>query len=254
MTGEVTQGQRWEAQSYVVNAGFVAELGAPVVELLAPRAGERILDLGCGDGRLTERIAAMGAEVVGADAAPDLLAAARARGIDVVLADGHRLPFVAAFDAVFSNAALHWMTRPDAVIAEVRRALRPRGRFVGEFGGHGNVAAIVTALLATLAKRGGDGMARFPWFFPTEAEYARLLVGGGFRVREIALIPRPTALPTGMAGWLDAFANPFMVGLGAADRAAALDEAVALLAPTLRDGDGRWTADYVRLRFAAELA
>jgi len=247
----VNPGQQWRTDTYVSNAGFVAELGAPVAELLAPRAGELILDLGCGDGRLTERIAASGARVIGADASPDLLASAHRRGIAVVRADGHALPFAPAFDAVFSNAALHWMTRPDAVIAGVRAALKTGGRFVGEMGGHGNVAAIGTALLAVLHRRGIDGLARLPWFFPTAEEYAGLLRRGGFAVREIAIIPRPTPLPTGMRGWIETFADPLIGDLPAAERIAAIEEAVALLSPSLRDRSGVWSADYVRLRFAA---
>jgi SAM-dependent methyltransferase len=247
----VNPGQEWRTDTYVANAAFVAELGAPVVELLAPKSGELILDLGCGDGRLTEKIAATGARLIGADASPDLLATAHDRGLAVARTDGHALPFAPVFDAVFSNAALHWMTRPEAVIAGVRRALKPGGRFVGEFGGHGNVAAIATALLAVLARRGIDGRRHYPWFFPTTDEYARLLEAGGFAVREIALIPRPTPLPTGMRGWLSTFADPLLTALPEADRSIAVDEAVALLAPSLCDSKGGWTADYVRLRFAA---
>ena len=130
-------GQAWDRLAYAQNARFVADLGAPVLDLLAPRPGERILDLGCGDGALTHRIATAGAHVVGCDASPALLAAAAARGLPVHLADGRALPFSNEFDAVFSNAALHWMRHPEAVVAGVRRALRPGGRFVGEFGGHG---------------------------------------------------------------------------------------------------------------------
>jgi SAM-dependent methyltransferase len=244
-------GQAWTTESYVANAGFVADLGTPVLDLLAPRAGERILDLGCGDGRLTEKIAAAGASVVGTDASPDLLASAKARGIETVHADGNALPFDGEFDAVFSNAALHWMLRPAAVIAGVNRALKPGGRFVGEFGGYGNMAAICTAALAVLARRGIDGRVGFPWFFPSPKQYASLLEAGGFHVREIALIPRPTPLPTGMKGWLETFINPMTSALPAAGRAAVIDEMTELLANALRDSDGNWIADYVRLRFAA---
>ncbi len=247
----IAPGQVWRADSYLANAGFVADLGAPVLDLLAPRAGERILDLGCGDGRLTEKIAAMGARVVGADAAPDLLAAARERGLDAVLADGQALPFAPAFDAVFSNAALHWMKNPAAVIGGVGRALRRSGRFVGEFGGHGNVAAIVTALTAAFHRRGIDARERNPWYFPTGEEYAQRLEEGGFRVEHIALIPRPTPLPTGIEGWLETFAETFFVGVPAADRTSIIAHTIDLLAWSLRDANGRWTADYVRLRFAA---
>ena len=254
MTERPDAGQAWTADSYARNARFVADLGAPVLALLAPRAGERILDLGCGDGALTAQIAAAGARVVGCDASPDLLAAARARGLDARHADGHALPFEAEFDAVFSNAALHWMSRdPAAVVAGVRRALRPGGRFVGEFGGHGNVAAVVTALLAALAARGVDGAPAFPWYFPTAGEYRTLLETEGFTVESIALVPRPTPLPTGLKGWLETFAQPFTRQLPEEERAPALAQTERLLAPSLRDAAGAWTADYVRLRFAARL-
>jgi SAM-dependent methyltransferase len=245
-------GQRWNAEGYAANARFVADLGAPVLDLLAPRPGEDVLDLGCGDGALTRTLAASGARVIGVDSSPELLASAAALGLDVRLADGQRLPFEAEFDAVFSNAALHWMPDPDAVLAGVRRALRPGGRFVGEFGGFGNVAAICTALLAALAAHGIDG--NVPWYFPTAEEYAAKLEAHGFAVGTIALIPRPTPLPTGMRGWLDTFASPFLAGVPDGERGAVLDEAAALLAPSLRDRGGRWSADYVRLRFAARPA
>jgi SAM-dependent methyltransferase len=252
--GSPAAGQDWPAERYAHNARFVAELGQPVVELLAPRPGERVLDLGCGDGALTERLAALGCEVVGVDAGEDMVRAARARGLDARVADGHALTFDREFDAVFSNAALHWMKRdPDVVVAGVARALRPGGRFVGEFGGHGNVAAIVTALLAVLERRGVDGRAAHPWFFPTPDAYRARLEAHGFRVEAIELIPRPTPLPTGMEGWLETFAAPFLRALLEGERAAAAGEAVELLAPSLRDKRGGWTADYVRLRFRAVL-
>lgn len=247
-------GQTWLAGRYARNAGFVAELGMPVVELLAPLPGERILDLGCGDGALTLRLEELGCEVVGVDAGPDMVREARARGLDARLADGHDLPFDGEFDAVFSNAALHWMRRdPDAVIAGVARALRPGGRFVGEMGGRLNVAAITTALIAVLERRGVDGASAVPWYFPGVEAYRRRLEAGGFAVRRIELIPRPTELPTGMAAWLETFAEPFMARLPAGERSAAADEAVALLRPSLCDEGGAWVADYVRLRFLARL-
>ncbi|HET8727589.1 MAG TPA: class I SAM-dependent methyltransferase, partial [Alphaproteobacteria bacterium] len=186
--------QTWEAERYARNARFVADLGQPAVELLAPRPGERILDLGCGDGALTAKLRDLGAQTVGADSSPDLIAAARALGLDARLVDGENLSFDAEFDAVFSNAALHWMRNADAVIAGVARALKPGGRFVGEFGGHGNVAAITVALLAVLARRGIDGAALSPWYFPTAEAYREKLESHGFAVDEIRLIPRPTPL------------------------------------------------------------
>lgn len=252
MTGP--ERQRWAAESYQRHAGFVPVLGAPVLELLAPKPGERILDLGCGDGALTEKLVAAGAEVLGVDASDGMIEAAGNRGVDVRLLDGQMLDFDQRFDAVFSNAALHWMLDPDAVIAGVRRALKPRGRFVGEFGGHGNVAAITVAVLAVLEKRGIDGAAISPWYFPTADAYRKRLVAHGFEVVSIDLIPRPTALPTGIEGWLETMAGAFFAALAPEDRPAALGETIKLLQPCLRDEQGAWTADYVRLRFSARRA
>jgi len=141
-------GQHWDPDRYACNARFVADLGEPVVDLLAPQPGERILDLGCGDGALTERLVALGAAVVGVDASDDQVAAARGRGLDARVMDGARLSFADEFDAVFSNAAMHWMRDLAAVAAGVKRALRPGGRFVGEMGGAENVAKVSEALLS----------------------------------------------------------------------------------------------------------
>ena len=243
----------WDAAAYAAHAGFVPALGAPVLALLAPRAGERVLDLGCGDGVLTARIAAAGAAVVGADAAPGMVAAARAAGLDAREVDGQALAFEREFDAVFTNAALHWMPRADDVLAGVARALKPGGRFVGEFGGHGNVAAITTALRAVAARRGARGEL-WSWFFPTAAAYRARLERAGFAVDSIELIPRPTVLPAGMSTWLEMFAQAFFSCLPADVVPAALREAEELLRPALCDESGVWTADYVRLRFSAHLA
>jgi len=244
----------WSASRYAANARFVADLGAPVLDLLAPKAGESILDLGCGDGALTEAIRAVGARVTGVDGSTDMVKAALARGLDAHVMDGQHLTFAQEFDAVFSNAALHWMPDAASVLAGVRRALRPGGRFVGEMGGHGNVAAIATALRASLVARGIAPEAGFTWFFPTADEYAALLGASGFVVRQIALIPRPTLLPTGVAGWLATFAAPFLAGIASADQAGMLHEVETVLAPALRTRAGDWIADYVRLRFFATAA
>jgi trans-aconitate methyltransferase len=244
--------QHWDPDRYARNARFVAELGQPVVALLAPRPGERILDLGCGDGALTRRLAETGATVVGVDSSAEQVVAAVAVGVDARLMSGDALSFGEEFDAVFSNAALHWMLRPAEVIAGVWRALRPGGRFVGEMGGHGNVRHIVTALVAALKRRGLDGRAAVPWYFPTPDAYRGLLEARGFLLRQIELIPRPTPLPGDIVGWLETFAENFTRRVPPGERAAFLAEVAEALRPHLRDAAGVWTADYVRLRFAAQ--
>ena len=244
----------WQPESYDRNARFVSDLGEPVLAMLQPVAGERILDLGCGDGVLTERVAAAGASVIGVDASEAMVAVARTRGLDARVLNGQSLRFESEFDAVFSNAALHWMREPDSVLAGVARALRPGGRFVGEFGGHGCVAAIIVALEAVLARRGISGSAQIPWYFPTADDYRERLERAGFAVDYLAIIPRPTPLPTGIEGWLETFAENFFRPLQPADRKKALAEAIELLRPVLCDERGRWTADYIRLRFAAHVS
>lgn len=242
--------QTWSAESYARNARFVSDLGLEIVSWLAPRPGMRVLDVGCGDGALSERIAAAGALVVGIDPSPSFVEAARARGLDVRETSVTALSFDAHFDAVFSNAVLHWVMEPERAIERMRAALKPRGRLVAEFGGHGNVAAIVTAMRAAARIHGGDGALAAPWFYPTAAEYAAMLRAGGFDVARIGLFPRQTPLPTGMSGWLTTFRAPFFAQF--ADRADAVrDEVVELLRPALCDGEGNWTADYVRLRVEA---
>jgi len=247
--------QQWSATGYAANAHFVPALGQPVLDLLQPRPGERILDLGCGDGVLTEKLAALGAQVVGVDSSEEMIAAARKRGLEARLTDARVLPFENEFDAVFSNAVLHWIKDdPDAPVAGAFRALKAGGRFVGELGGHACVAAITVALVATLDRRGvRDAASWIPWYFPTVDDYEIRLRRAGFVPQSVQLIPRPTPLPTGMRGWLETFANPFCGALPRPqeDRAGFLDEVTALLKPVLCDADGRWTADYTRLRFAA---
>jgi trans-aconitate methyltransferase len=249
---DLSRAQTWNAQTYETNARFVSDLGADILAWLDPQAGERILDLGCGDGALTLKIAQRGASVLGVDASPSLVAKARELGIDAQLGDGQALRFSSEFDAVFSNAALHWMTRAEDVIGGVRKALRPQGRFVAEFGGHGNIAAVVTALRAVALYRKADPSLAAPWFYPTAEEYRSLLTDQGFEVERIQLISRPTHLPTGMRGWLQTFRQPFFDQFGD-QKDVVLTEVCKLLAPALCDKAGNWTADYVRLKVKARL-
>ncbi len=248
MSGQPAAGQHWQAEGYARHAGFVPALGGDVLALLAPQPGERILDLGCGDGVLTLRLAEAGAQVTGLDADPSMLEAARAKGLAVVQGDAHEPLPGGPYDAVFSNAVLHWMRDAPRVIANVFNALRPGGRFVAEQGGFGNIAAIVTALNAARAERGLPPLS--PWDYPSPTTQTRRLEAAGFRVAAMQLIPRPTPLPTGLAGWLETFAAPAMADMAVQDRPAFLTRVAALL-PALHDPAEGWIADYVRLRFAA---
>jgi SAM-dependent methyltransferase len=248
----MSQTQTWDPERYARNARFVSDLGAPVVELLAPHAGERILDLGCGDGALTKKLVEMGCDVVAVDASAQQIDAAKQLGLDAQVMDGENLRFENEFDAVFSNAALHWMrSNPDKVIFGVHRALKLGGRFVAEMGGYGCVAKIKSALVAALNRRGIDGEAASPWYFPKVEDYSERLTRGGFAPTYIALIDRPTPLPGDVTAWLETFAENFTKPLPPADRPAFLTEVQEKLRPQLCDVTGKWTADYVRLRFSA---
>jgi trans-aconitate methyltransferase len=245
------RGQTWDTAAYAATGRFVADLAGGVVELLSAQPGEAILDLGCGDGALTERIAATGAVMTAADASPAMVAAARARGLNVDEVSADAMHYDAEFDAVFSNAALHWMPNAGAVISGVHRALKPGGRFVAEMGGMGNIAAIRVALQSVLAQFGVNAEEVAASLYPSPAHYQRLLEAAGFTVRSIELIPRPTPLPAGMEAWLNTFRNGVLDLLAPEDRARAVEETVTMLKPVLCDADGNWTADYVRLRFYA---
>ena len=247
MTNDRTQS--WDPARYAENARFVSDLGLPVVELLSPRAGERILDLGCGDGALTLRLQELDCQVLGVDASAEMVAAAVARGLDAQVVDGAALQFSDEFDAVFSNAALHWMQDVDGVIDGVWRALKPGGRFVAEMGGHGNVATILDAVESALARHGSAMQAR--WYFPTAESYRERLEARGFIVHDMSLFARPTPLPGELAAWLDTFLSASLDALPPATRRVVVSEIEAALRPRLFDAEGRWVIDYVRLRFKA---
>jgi len=243
----------WHPDSYARNARFVSDLGAPLIELLNPNPGELILDLGCGDGALTEKLAAAGAVVYGVDASHAQLQAARARKLRVAAMDGQRLAVKPRFDAVFTNAALHWMKQANEVVKGVASSLKKGGRFVGEFGGKGNVETIRQGLHSALSKRGIDPTGVDPWYYPSAEEYADLLGRYGFIVQYAELIPRPTQLPGDILGWLDVFAQPFSKAVAESERADFCAELRQQLQPKLQASDGSWFADYVRLRFKANL-
>ncbi len=250
-TGDRTVTQRWDPEAYAGKVRFISRLGAPLIDMLQPQPVEKILDLGCGDGDLTEVLAGSGADVLGLDSSEAFVAAAEKRGLKAIVADAHRLDFDAEFDAVLSNAALHWMLDPDAVIAGVFRALKPGGRFVAECGGHTNVAAIRAGLYPRFAARGLDPAQYDPWYFPSAAEYRERLQRANFHVDSIELFPRPVQLDHGIEVWARNFLQSWLAVIPDAERDAFLQQCMQGWRPMLCDAKGIWTVDYVRLRFKA---
>jgi trans-aconitate methyltransferase len=240
----------WDSASYDENTRFVTDYGSDVLTWLAPQAGERVLDLGCGDGPLMTEIAASGATVVGVDTSESFVNSARHAGLDAHVMSGEALEFDNEFDAVFSNAAIHWMNDKPAVARGVARALKPGGRFAGEFGGHGNVAAIITAMYAVGEAMEGNIALAQPGTYPTAKAWQTMLEDAGLVVDRITLFARPTPLPTGVRGWLKTMRGPFFAQFGERE-AEAYDRVIAALEPSLKNDVGQWHADYVRLRFAA---
>ena len=244
----------WDPERYERDGGFVWRYGHDLVKLLGPRPGERVLDAGCGTGQLTARIAESGADVVGIDNSPEMVDTAGRNypTLRFEIADVRDMPYRCEFDAVFSNAVLHWVMPPEAAVEAIRRALKPGGRFVAELGGQGNIEAIIEAV--RWARRGNQGpQLGDTFFFPSDAEYASMLESHGFDVEQADLFERPTPLDGGEEGlrlWLDTFAGGLLDGLSSEARAEVVDRVENRLRPRLHRA-GRWTADYVRLRVVA---
>ena len=254
----VNVASQWTPADYARNAGFVPELGLAAVQLLNPQPGELVLDVGCGDGALTAKIVEAGARTIGLDSSPEMVEAARARGIDAFVADAEALDLEAQserfgqFDAAFSNAALHWMLDPDAVATGIFGVLKAGGRFVGEMGAAGNLAILRAGLREELTERGYKLPDEDPQWYPTVEEFSRLYTVAGFTDIQAQRIDRPTDLPEGITGWVKTFRSGLldmaMVPAWKRDELAAAVE--ARLAGELRKPDGAFFADYVRLRFS----
>ena len=246
---------KWDAGLYDAKHAFVWEKAKGVVELLAAKSGERILDLGCGTGTLTAEIAASGAELLGVDRSAEMIAEARRKfpKLRFEVHDARSLTFSREFDAVFSNAALHWIPEAERVVAGVARALRPGGRFVAEFGGKGNVRNVVAALETALAQLGISSDGVNPWYYPSVAVYAALLEKHNLETREAALFDRPTRLEDGERGletWIAMFGGAFLERVPDARRTEFLRAAERAARPALWETD-HWELDYRRLRIAA---
>jgi trans-aconitate methyltransferase len=246
----------WDADLYNAKHAFVWKYGAELISVLAPQKGEHILDIGCGTGHLTAQIADSGARVAGVDRSHEMVNAARKAYPDLQfeVADARDLQFRNEFDAVFSNAVLHWIREPERVIQRVEDALRPGGRFVAEFGGKGNIRRMQEVFGRAWTELRDGGQAEInPWYYPSVSEYATLLEKNGFEVRFITLFDRPTALADGEAGlrnWITMFWSEPMSKLIPEAREVFFRRVEELLRPELFR-DGEWWADYRRLRFAA---
>ncbi|MGN6057860.1 MAG: class I SAM-dependent methyltransferase [Sphingomicrobium sp.] len=234
---------KWNAADYARVGGFVAELGRAALDLLDPQPGERILDVGCGEGTLTKRIVERGATVLGIDNSPEMIAAARANGMDAVLMDAADMPFTSEFDAAFSNATLHWVLEKEQAARGIFRALKPGGRFAGEMGGEGNIRKLREALDEELIIRGyAPPVDAANWYASPDA-FAAVYEAAGFEQIDARLIERPTPIEHGVAEWVTTFRRGWLDCAGVAEgERAEIGAAVA-------DRVGSNVADYVRLRF-----
>jgi SAM-dependent methyltransferase len=239
----VASTSKWDAADYARVGSFVAELGQAALDLLDPRPGERILDVGCGDGALTRKIAARGATVTGIDNSLEMIRAAHANGVDALVADAADMHFDREFDAAFSNAALHWMRDKEAVAGDIFRALKAGGRFAGEMGGEGNLAKLRETLDEELVIRGYLPPTAASNWYPSPEEFARVYEAAGFDHIDARLIERPTPLDDGIDEWVTTFRRGWL------DRAGVPEEERAEIGAAVADRVGSNVADYVRLRF-----
>ncbi|MCL5972051.1 MAG: methyltransferase domain-containing protein [Firmicutes bacterium] len=245
----------WDADHYDKKLRYVSEMGKGVVSLLDPKPGEAILDLGCGTGDLTHEMATSGAIVVGIDLSQAMIQQARNKypHLQFAVGNGENFRIDTTFDAVFSNAALHWMKHPSRVIACVWNALSPGGRFVAEFGGKGNVETVIGALERALDELGLTSQEKHPWYFPSIGEYTTRLEKQGFQTTYAIHFDRPTVLPDGDQGlehWLNGFAGSYLQGLDQPTRHCVMRRTKELSRPRLYK-NGQWHVDYKRLRIAA---
>lgn len=229
---------------------FISDLAAPILEMLEPKDGENILDLGCGDGSLTLEIKKSGANVQGVDLNTGKVEQARAKGIDASVKNITQISFENKFDAIFSNAVLNWVKNPDHAVRNIHKALKKGGRFIAEFGGEGNIKTISDAMQEVFEKNDKLGTFKNPWYYPSAEEYKKLLEENGFTVEHCELVPKPTRV-VNMDQWLDAFAATIISHLTKQEKVEFKDQVKKILEPKLYTKENDWTLDYVRLRVKA---
>ena len=234
---------KWDAGDYARVGAFVAQLGGAALDLLDPQPGERILDVGCGEGTLTKKIIERGATMLGVDNSPEMIEAARAKGIEAVLMAAEGLPFTSEFDAAFSNATLHWVLEKEQAARAIFRALKPGGRFAGEMGGEGNLKSLREALDEELIIRGYVPPVEASNWYASPEEFAAIYEAAGFEQIDARLIERPTPIEHGVAQWVTTFRRGWL------DRAQVPEPERAEIGAAVADRVGSNIADYVRLRF-----
>lgn len=230
---------------------FMTEFGIPIVNLMDPKPGERILDVGCGFGSTCLKLKEMGCTPVGIDISNSMVAAATQMGVDARIVNAENMMFNEEFDAVFSVSALHWMRHLDRVASGVMRALKPGGRFVGELGGKGSIINIIGAIRDVLLQHGIEMESVHSWYFPSVSEFAGSLERAGFRIRSMELIDRPTIIPGDIRDWIKMFGRHFLDSLDVRERDQFLDTVKSVAEKTMVNEKGEWVADYYRLRFIA---
>jgi len=245
-----TETNHWNPKTYNKHTAFVSQLALPVVDLLNPKEGERVLDVGCGDGTLAVEMERRGAKVIGVDMSAEMVEACYANGIDAYVGSVTDLSYENAFDSVFSNAMLHWVKDARGAVQNIAKSLKMGGVFVCEFGGEGNAYHLVSAMQEVFAHHPEFGAFNNPWYFPSVEDYKALLESEGFNVAYIEIIPRPTPMDD-IGNWLDIFANGVTSHLSAEAYAVFKREAIAILKTTIYSEKEGWMLDYKRLRVKA---
>ena len=247
---KINETNKWNPNTYNKHTAFVSQLALPVVDLLAPKKGEKILDVGCGEGSLAVGIEKRGAKVIGVDTSKEMIKQCQEKGIEAYVRSVTDLPYAETFDSIFSNATLHWVKDAKGAVQNMAKALKPHGHFVCEFGAKGNVYNIVSAMEEVFEKHPEFGEFDNPWYFPSKEEYTTLLESEGFNVEYIEIIPRPTPMDD-ISNWLDIFANGVTKHLSQEQFKVFKEECREILKASIYSQDEGWILDYKRLRVRA---